>query len=182
METILQPIRDWFLDKNEYFIAFAEADTRLEGWLKAELIVLLSRLPKRGLVERFEREANITTSTGRKQVDFRLWLSGKVHLCELKALCISQAAGTPRNLHFYFREDHVGLIKDFRKLDTLQEKNKWVMSFIYPNPKAPKWDQAVASLPDDLKHWRCITNTQDFPNYLFIALWKSEEITLIKYL
>lgn len=30
-----------------------------------------------------------------------------------------QAAGTPRNLHFYFRDDHVGLIKDFKKLDEL---------------------------------------------------------------
>jgi len=44
MEVIMQNIRDWFLAKNEHFEVFAEADTRLEGWFKAEFIVLLNRL------------------------------------------------------------------------------------------------------------------------------------------
>lgn len=174
MEAILQPIRDWFLSKEEHFIAFAKADTRLEGWLKAELIVLLNRLSQRGLVERFEREANITTSTGRKQIDFRLWLTGQMHLCELKALCISQAAGTPRNLHFYFRDDHVGLIKDFRKLDAVPAKSKWVLGFVYPSPELRQWSQTVASLPEGFRHWQCVTNPDDFPGYLFISVWRSK--------
>lgn len=135
METTLEQIRDWFLAKSEHFIAFAEADTRLEGWIKAELIVLLRRLAHRGLIERFEREANIPTSTGRKQIDFRLWLGGETCLCELKALCISQAAGTPRNLDFYFREDNVGLIQDFRKLDGLPGNNKWVCGLRLSQPR-----------------------------------------------
>lgn len=173
MEVILQPIQDWFLAKEEHFVMFAKADTRLEGWLKAELIVLLNRLKRQGLVERFEREANVATSTGRKQIDFRLCLGGEIHLCELKALCISQTAGTPRNLHFYFREDQVGLIRDFRKLDALPDKNRWVLGFVYPSPKLWEWTQTIASLPDGLRQWRCITNPQDFPDYLFISVWRA---------
>ncbi len=173
MESILQPIQDWFLAREEHFIAFAEADTRLEGWFKAEFILLLNRLVKQGLVERFEREAKIATSTGRKQIDFRAWLNDEEYLCELKALCISQAAGTPRNLHFYFREDNVGLIKDFRKLDAVPGRNKWVLGFVYPNPELQLWADTVVSLPDDLRHWQCITNPQAFPGYLFISIWRS---------
>jgi len=175
VEDILQSVRDWFLSKQEHFTAFAEADTRLEGWLKGELIVLLNRLSQRELVERFKREANIATSTGCKRIDFRLRVSGEIHLCELKALCISQAAGTPRNLPFYFREGHVGLIKDFRKLDALPSKNKWVLGFVYPNPELRQWTQMIASLPEDLRHWQCITSPEDFPDYLFISVWKARQ-------
>lgn len=175
MEAILKAIRDWFLGKEEHFTAFAEADTRLEGWLKAELIVLLNRLSTQRLVDEFEREANVTTSAGRRQIDFRLRLGGVTHLCELKALCVSQAAGTPRNLQFYFREDQVGLIKDFRKLDTVPGSNKWVLGFIYPGPGLRQWRETIASLPEGLRHWRCITSPEDFPDYLFISVWRSEK-------
>jgi len=180
MEVVLQNIRDWFLARKEHFIVFAEADTRLEGWFKAELIILFNKLQKGRVIERFERESNFATSKDRKQIDFTILLNGVLHLCEIKALCISQAAGTPRNLHFYFREDHVGLIKDFRKLDALPYKNKWVIGFIYPNPKHSQWIDEISLLPDDLKHWKCITDPYNFPDFLFISVWKSKIETLDK--
>jgi hypothetical protein len=173
MEAIIQNIRDWFLSKKEHFEVFAEADTRLEGWFKGELIVLFNSLLQRGVIEKFEREPKIDTPAGRKQIDFIISLNGESHLCELKALCISQAAGTPRNLHFYFREDNVGVIKDFRKLESLSGKNKWVIGFIYPNPKYEHWVKEISSLSDDLKHWKCITDPSNFPNFLFISIWRS---------
>ncbi len=173
MEVIIQNIRDCFLAKKEHFEVFAEADTRIEGWFKAELIVLLDSLLREKVIQEFKREPKIDTPTGRKQVDFIISLNGESHLCELKALCISQAAGTPRNLHFYFREDNVGLIKDFRKLDSLPYKNKWVIGFIYPNPKHDHWVKEISLLPDDLKHWKCITDPSNFPNFLFISIWRS---------
>lgn len=174
MESILNSIRTWFLDKEEHFTEFAKADTRLEGWLKAELIVLLSRLKKEGTIDDFEREANILQYPARKQIDFRIHIKGVAHLCELKAICISQSAGTPRNLQFYFRNDNVGIKRDFQKLDSLGsgKENKWVLGFIYPSPKPEDWAKAVASIPGELKHWYCITTISDFPNYLFISLWK----------
>ncbi len=126
MEDLLQHIRKWFFQKHEHLIALASTDSRIEGWFKAELLVLLKRLVKQGHLDGFKREAKVTSPKDgkRKQVDFRICIRGKEHLCELKALCISQAAKTPRNLQFYFRDDHVGLIKDFRKLDELSDRNK----------------------------------------------------------
>jgi hypothetical protein len=174
MNNLLPHIQDWLLQKEEHFVAFANADSRIEGWFKAEMFVLLYRLQQQGLLEEFEREANLTSprDNTRKQVDFRFHFEGEDHLCELKAMCISQAKGTPRNLNFYFRDDHVGLIKDFIKLDELAGVNKWVLGFIYPSPDIRAWNNAVASLPESLKHWQPITKPQDFPNFLFISLWK----------
>lgn len=166
-------IRDWFLSKREHFTSFSTADSRIEGWFKAELLVLFNTLAQEGRLK-YEREANITSPKDgkRKQVDFRFKIDGEDHLCELKALCISQAAGMPRNLHFYFRDDHVGLIKDFKKLDELPYKNKWLLAFIYPSPKESEWGKVVGSLPSTLKHWNAITDPRDFPEFVFISLWK----------
>jgi hypothetical protein len=172
MEKVLERIQEWFFAKKEYFVEFSNADTRLEGWFKAELIFLFNKLKQEKVIENFEREPNFPTSEGRKQVDFTILINGELHLCEIKALCISQAAGTPRNLHFYFRDDHVGLIKDFKKLDKLHNKNKWVVGFIYPNPESSEWKSEMSLFSENLKHWNCITDPLDFPEFLYISVWK----------
>lgn len=174
MQIVLRYIEDWFLEKKDYFKVFAEADTRLEGWFKAELILLLNDLLKHKVIDEFKREWNVSTPAGRKQIDFCLYIRGELHYCELKAMCISQAAGTPRNLQFYFRDDNVGLIKDFKKLDAISGDNKWILGFVYPRPEALRWASTLESLPSDFRHWRCITKPEDFPDYIFICLWKSE--------
>ncbi|MBA7483955.1 hypothetical protein ES707_19472 [subsurface metagenome] len=174
MEAVLESISNWFLVKQDYFIAFAEADSRLEGWFKAELLLLFPKLMKVGLLDEFDREYNVKTLLGRKQIDFRLLAQGEINYCEVKALCISQAAGTPRNLAFYFRNDHIGLIK---KLDALPSGTRWVLGFVYPNPGAFQWSTVVESLPDSLNHWRCLTSPGNYPEYLFISIWRSQATT-----
>jgi len=180
MELLLPHIRTWFDQKREHLLMFSLADCRLEGWFKGELLVLLGRLEHEGRLTAVEREANITIrgSGRRARVDFRVSLAGASHLCELKALCISQAAGTPRNLHFYFRDDHVGLIKDFRKLDQLEGSYKWLIAFVYPRPNEEEWARAVASLPTDLEHWKSITQPADATDVLFVSLWRAEMSTI----
>lgn len=144
MMRIVPNVRAWFEAKNEHLRAFARADCRVEGWFKGELLVLFERMRRKGLLDSIEREANVPISepVRRAQVDFRIAVGGDTHLCEIKALCISQAAGTPRNLQFYFRDDRVGLLKDMRKLDKLQGANKWILGFIYPNPLLADWNRA----------------------------------------
>lgn len=173
MEAVLEFIKDWFLAKRDYFVAFARSDSRLEGWFKAELLLLFPKLMQHRLLENFNREYNVNTPHGRKQIDFRLLIKGEINYCEIKALCISQAAGTPRNLAFYFKDDHLGLIKDFKKLDAILDSNKWVLGFIYPNPGKSQWSAAVELLPNNLKHWHCLTNPENYPEYLFISVWRS---------
>ncbi|HRJ41777.1 MAG: hypothetical protein KJZ86_18365, partial [Caldilineaceae bacterium] len=46
MEILLSHISEWFLNKREHFAAFAQADSRIEGWFKAELLVLFNRPAK----------------------------------------------------------------------------------------------------------------------------------------
>lgn len=174
MDNIIQAANNWFFTKKDYFEVFSAADTRLEGWFKAELLLLFSQLKAKGEIQDYHREVNFKIPGGRYQIDFGVEYKGVIHYCEIKALCISQAAGTPRNLDFYFRDDHVGLIKDFKKLQGLRLENKWVMAFIYPNPGIKKWKELVHSIEDRLINWEQITSPDQYPSYLFISLWKSK--------
>lgn len=173
MDKLLESIDSWFLSKRDYFTAFAKVDSRLEGWLKAELIFILPTLVEQNIIRSYKREYSITTSSGRKQIDFRFDTRSGIHFCEIKAICISQASGTPRNLHFYFGDDHVGLIRDFKKLDSVKGGKKWVLGFVYPNPSDSQWSQEVGSLPVTLGHWRCITTPLNYPDFLYISVWES---------
>jgi len=125
----------------------------------------------------FEREAGIGPLGGGrpKKVDFRLDIQGEKHLCELKAPCISQTK-TKRNLRFYFRDNAGGIFRDFKKLDDLPGRNKWVLGFVYPAPEFSEWSDAIASVPDSLRHWQLTTRPQDYPKYLFLALWRDTRI------
>jgi hypothetical protein len=155
---LLPHISEWFLDKQERFTTFAQTDSRIEGWLKAELLVLFNRLVASRVIDKFKREAKVPSLKDgrRKQVDFRIHIQEQEHFCEPKVLCISQAAGTPRNLHFYFRDNDLGLIQDFKKLDEIGNPNKWLIAFVYPAPDPKEWNNAIASLPIPLRHWRPI--------------------------
>ena len=172
MEELLKPISDWFTSKEGHLRAFAECDSRVEGWFKGEFLVLLRNLEATGVIRSFEREPKLQTTAGRKQVDFRVSLRAGDVLLELKAVCISRAAGTPRDLAFYFRDDDVGLVKDFRKLDSRATGNKAVIGFVYPNPPRPAWERIVHGLPDDVAHWSCLTSPGDYPSHVFVSLWR----------
>jgi hypothetical protein len=144
VETLLQTIQDWFGNKTEHLTVFASSDCRLEGWFKGELLVLFRRLREAGTITEFDREVNVLSKAGKRlQVDFEIRVATDLHICEIKALCISQAAGTPRNLAFYFRDDHVGLIKDMRKLELVSDKKKWLLAFIYPAPSLAAWESTT---------------------------------------
>jgi hypothetical protein len=174
MDALLPAVDEWFATKGEHLAAFAAADCRLEGWFKGELLVLFRRLREQGVIDDFQRELNVPleTPSTRFQIDFKLQIDGDEHLCELKALCISQAAGTPRNLKFYFRDDHVGLIRDMQKLAKLPARNKWLMAFVYPTPSIDLWTEVVASVPAALAHCRPINAPTKPTAPLFVSLWR----------
>jgi len=174
MRMLLPYINEWFLGKQDYLSVFSSTDSRVEGWLKAELIMLFTGLLKDGRISDFRREysVHLPEKRGRKQIDFWVKMGDEEHLCELKAMCISQAAGTPRNLMFYFRGDNVGLLKDFRKLDSLDFENRWLLGFVYPTPRSDELQEAILSLPSELMHWKIVTDPRDYPQYLFVSLWR----------
>lgn len=173
MEKILQNVQDWFLSNKEYLEVFAQRDSRLEGWFKGELLLLLNRLKHDGIIEDFKQEVKCPNRSGRRSmVDLEISVSDGKYLCELKALSISQT-DSKRNLNYYFKEDNAGIINDFKKLNTIPNKNKYVIAFIYPNPGNELSIDKVLSLPRNLRHWQRITDQSNFPDFLFISVWRS---------
>lgn len=179
MIEILSHINERFLPKIDYFRVFSEVDSRIEGWIKAELIFLFNELQHEGIVDTFKREYNIRTPLGpkqRRQIDFRIKIRGAAHLLELKAACISQSAGTPRNLKFYFRKDNVGIVRDLRKFDELPgNENKWLLAFIYPSPNGTEWENTVSNVAKDFSDWKTVTSPMEYPEHLFISLWHLDQ-------
>lgn len=174
MLSFLRDIRDWFRPKQEHLLAFARADCRLESWFKGELLVLFARLQKDRRITQIRREVQFGSgqSSRHLKVDFVLGLAEETHLCELKAPCISEVV-TSRNLQFYFRENDRGLIRDFRKLDDVDEIHKWLLAFIYPRPDHAEWNRVVSKLPKELHHWKPVTSPSDASPELFVSLWQS---------
>ena len=174
MDQLLGRIEDWFAKKDHYFRVFADSDSRLEGWFKAELLVLFDGLRRQNELQDFDREHEVqgSKSMERYQIDFRLKIQDQYHYCELKALCISQALGTPRNLKFYFRDDHVGVIKDLRKLTALSLQNSWFLAFVYPSPDLEAWSEAISSIPSELSQWKPTTPPPAASRPLYVSLWR----------
>lgn len=177
MKQLVVEINNHFAKKSDYFRIFAKLDSRVESWFKAEMFVLLERLVEESEILLFKREFKIPLTDGKRfSIDFKIDKDNKLtKLIELKALCISQSAGTPRNLNFYFGDDHVGLIQDFRKMNkVILNATKYVIGFIYPKPTNEAWQTALRKIPADLRGWHCITNINDYPETHFVSVWATQ--------
>lgn len=175
MIELLQEIKSYFDNKTNYFNIFSKVDTRVEGWFKAEILLLLEKLLSEKKIKAYQRELNIhKIGKQRNSIDFEIdFLTGQKVLLELKAISISQNMGTPRNLNFYFRPDQVGIIKDFKKLDSLNYNgDKYIIGFIYPKPTNEKWIEAKNKISGDCVGWTCISNIDDYSVSYFMSVWK----------
>ncbi|OXB20231.1 hypothetical protein B0A80_19230 [Flavobacterium tructae] len=171
----MSDIINHFESKSNYFELFAKVDSRVEGWFKAEMIFILEELCSKEKIIDYKREFLIKKADGKgHNIDFEVTLKSKKKiLLELKALVISQSAKTPRNLNFYFGNNHVGLFKDFRKLDSIDFKGeKYVIGFIYPKPEEIIWNKALAKILFDIIGWKCMTKLKDYKNSYFISVWQ----------
>jgi hypothetical protein len=124
------------------------------------------------IIKDFQRELKLPTADGRRQIDFKIVCGNESLIWEIKALCISRAGGTPRNLAYYFRNDHVGLFKDFRKLDSIPEGNKLVIGFIYPSATEDQLKEVCRKFPGDLGHWRFEVPDGCSSGHLMITIWE----------
>lgn len=178
MDTLLSRISDWFLKKEDWLRIFARHDSRVEGWFKGEMLVCLEQLRNGEHIDEFEREFTVGAKgwgvQGQLKIDFRIRRGGQDQLCELKAMCISQAYGTGRDLDFYFRpKENKGLTKDFLKLATLASGQPlWILSFLYPAPSRQDWDLALRKWEKVISPWRCLTTPASYPDWFFLGCWK----------
>jgi hypothetical protein len=181
MERLLPNISEWFKGKEYWFRAFAKHDSRVEGWFKGELLVCLEKLKEEGRVDDFEREFTPGRKgwgeKGQHKIDFKIRIDGQNHLCELKAMCISQALGTSRSLSFYFRPQESNVLaKDFSKLSSLKiQCDSWIVSFVYPSPSPKDWAIALEKWRKVIADWRCVTDPGSYPEWFFLACWHLEK-------
>jgi hypothetical protein len=174
MLEITHNIRNLFSANQDRITTFSEYDVRVESWFKGELLYLLHQLKDERIINDFQREVPVNPARSRRRVDFEIRVGKRTHLCELKSMCISQKQQTPRNLNYYFRDDKNGIIKDFRKLEAINGRNRWVLAFVYPKPSVEVWQGAISRIPNELNHWRCISVLEDYPPCFFISLWKRQ--------
>ena len=137
-------------------------------------MVLFQRLKDQQKIKHYHREHPVFNIRDKKnnKVDFILDINNHEILVEYKALCISQADNTPRNLNFYFQDDNVGMVKDLYKAEYLQFNGQiWIMGFVYPNPGVIEWGRITSQKSQNFPSWVCSSNPADYPEYLFIAYW-----------
>jgi ribosomal protein S8 len=166
MIDILPYIDFWFLNKKCAIEYFSKYDSRVEGWFKGELIQLFEHLVLLRKIDGFRVEESMC----KKNIDFCVDVDNIQNFIELKACSISTSS-TKRNLKFYFRNNDKGLIKDFKKLDSMTIDNKWVLAFVYPKPNTQEWESVKTLTKIDHPHWQCISRLNNYPEYLFISLW-----------
>ena len=176
IEILINKLDEHFKAKDKYFELFSNNDTRIEGWFKAEILKSLNELKVNHCISEFKLEWSIKDENGkRKSIDFIIKFNDdKLFLIEVKAIVISHHK-TPRNLNYYFREDHVGILKDFYKLNSITPyENKCVIAFIYPTPNKDEWDNILRNIRENDKttNWACVSMFQNYHdrNY-FMPVW-----------
>ena len=182
MINLIVSIKEHFDKKQKYHKLFAESDSRVEGWYKGEMLFLLTELKREGKIVDFHREHKIKRRdvNSNYMIDFKIDItSSKSVLVELKAICISQADGTPRNLNFYLGKDHVGLVKDFKKLDKIDcPEEKYVVGFIYHIPSQKEWEAGLEKLNNSYMGWSCISNLSEAGKDYFVSVWENTKKTI----
>jgi len=83
-KSFLPYIRDWFLSKREHFTSFSIADSRIEGWFKAELLVLFNKLAKEE--KKGEREGHIDLEYKERMGPYLLYYNKRQPLRERRAI------------------------------------------------------------------------------------------------
>lgn len=173
MIEILPYINNWFFSKQSYLESFSRNDSRLEGWFKGELFLLFDILRTQNIIDDFDREFRINNEVaGINQIDFRLRVNNNFNFLEIKSLCISQTH-TQRDLNFYFRDNNLGLINEFRRLDLINNNLKWILGFIYPRPNENDWNNVCLNINPEFNHWECVSNINNSTDFIFISLWKN---------
>jgi hypothetical protein len=109
----------------------------LEGWFKAELLCLFTKLGRP-----FEAEKQFSRPDWKRprRVDFSIVLDGVEHLIEIKACVLEQ-----RGLKFYFGKDYIPHdAAKLRELDSSPDfqrgAKKHLLAFIYPSPGVDEWE------------------------------------------
>jgi hypothetical protein len=108
---------------------FCDQGVQVEGWLKGEVLLWLTREKASGIIQEFDRE--VVPGVGRKKVDIRLTLASQGGMAdvwlELKHYLIGFQRGVPYEARTYFSDSKYGIITDITKLATINTTYRYIL-------------------------------------------------------
>lgn len=170
MRELLPYIKAHFDNLQDRFITFRNQEVQVEGWLKGELLLLLSQMRDSNNIEDLDREVK----HGRSKLDLKIHLTGGIHYVELKHWLIGVQRGFRLDPHFYFGDPSpVGITKDYDKLDSITSPcQKWFLILCTPNPGNDLWEKGLDRFHEKFfpRALDACSNPYDYPPSYFLGL------------
>jgi len=156
---------------------FIYSQVQVEGWLKGELLFLLTLLRNNGIIKEFDREIRI----GRRRIDLSIDLGNSSNYIETKHWLIGEQKGYSYGPSFYFGDPtSVGITKDVDKLlETQEPSNRWMLLLLTANPGSRDWFAGIDKFNEKCHPRQIVSrsNPEDFPDTYFIGLLEVSKST-----
>ena len=170
MLPLLPPLREHFDSLEDRLVLFARQGIQVEGWFKAETLLVLSRLLSEGTIEALDREVRFPEG----RVDITFTYRGQLHLVEIKHWLVGHQREYEYDTDFYFTDrTSVGILPDVSKLARIHSLGaKWLMLFVTARPEPDVWDKGVSTFNSKFMpfHLAAHTSPADFPEAYFLGL------------
>ena len=173
MNELLPHMKQHFDTLQDRLACFREQEVQVEGWFKGEMLLLLTNLRKKGIVEGFDREAG----PGGK-VDLIVKIAGSRHCIELKHWLVGVQRGARLTPAFYFGDPTpVGVLRDVDKLSRFEpEDGKWLLILMTDNPRDDLWQRGLERFHSKFCPRVLLPKSQpeQFPDSYFLGLLQIE--------
>lgn len=189
MQKLVSAFGDELADRQGILECFCDQESRIEGWLKGELLYFLDRAKKSGQLHDiglrdFRREYKIGKRKGSMSFDLRLTDNGGSDIwIELKHWLAGQQNGSKRFPGSYLTiSGRDGILEDVQKLET-REGRKYILVLSTSNPREFAWRDGPNSWLNGVRDFNrkfypnrisypidSLTNPRDFPSTFFLGL------------
>lgn len=172
MIRLLPHIKSHFESLDSHLSCFHDLEVQVEGWFKGELLFLLARLKREGLLQDFKREIKIDHG----RVDLSITIEDAPHWVELKHWLCGVQRGVRLNPIFYFGDrTSVGILPDVNKLLLLHRRGqKWILILATKNPGVHDWNKGLETFHRKFRnrHLWSQSEPNDFSPTYFLGLLK----------
>jgi hypothetical protein len=143
---------------------------QVEGWLKGELLYFLDLEKQKKLIDNYFTESSC--GVGRKRVDLLLVLNQKNIWVELKHFQIGKQKDQIWNAYSYFSDKNIGIYSDVDKLNSILDKDKFILVLATKNPGVGDWSKGVNKFNEKNRPLKIISHTKpsDFPASYYVGL------------
>lgn len=154
---------------------FGRYQFQAEGWLKAELVMLLDIMKTRGEIVDFDRE--IKAPLGGR-IDLAFDLPGERHWVELKHYLIGKQKGQTWGLQAYMPY----LTDELEKLNAVRAGERgWIVMLCTQNPCIESWDKNIHQFNHANAPWALVSQDvpSNYPASYFLGLLHIEGLAAL---